>query len=102
MNNSKAMLYAFSEEDLERIVETVISRVRKTELIQESNPSIEEDRLSQKEACALLNISVQSIIQWKKKGLIPYYQIGKSIFYSKTELLNVARNRPEVVKLPND
>ncbi|AWX44835.1 hypothetical protein HME9304_01840 [Flagellimonas maritima] len=102
MDKQNTVLYAFSKQDLERIVENVIDRVRKTELIGETHITPEEDRLTQSEACELLGVSVQSIILWKKKGLVPFYQIGRSIFYSKTELLNVARNNPKLAKLPKD
>ena len=100
MKESKTVLYAFSRQDLESILEIVIDRIRKTELIGESYIAPEEDRLTQKEAAELLGTTVQSLISWKKKGLIPYYQINRSIFYSKKELLNLARNNPSLIKLP--
>jgi excisionase family DNA binding protein len=95
---SNPILYGFTKQDLERTVELVINRVRKTELINESASSPEEDRLTQKEAAELLGITVQSLIKWKKKNLIPFYQIGRSIFYSKKELLAQARKNPSIVK----
>ena len=95
---SNPILYGFTKQDLERTVELVINRVRKTELINESTNSPEEDRLTQKEAAELLGITVQSLIKWKKKELIPFYQIGRSIFYSKKELLEQAKKNPSLVK----
>ncbi|MDC6367242.1 MULTISPECIES: helix-turn-helix domain-containing protein [Flavobacteriaceae] len=102
MKGDKTVLYAFSMQDLERIVENVIDKLRKTELIGESPIAPEEDRLSQTEAANLLGITVQSLIAWKKKGLVPYYQINRSIFYSKTELLEICRKNPALVKLPRN
>lgn len=95
---SNTILYGFSKQDLERTIEVVISRLRKTEFINETNSNLEEDRLSQKEAAELLGVTVQCLIQWKKKKLIPFYQIGRSIFYSKIELLNQAKKNPSLVK----
>lgn len=95
---SNTILYGFTKKDLELTVELVINRIRKTELINESNSNPEEDRLTQKEAAELLGVSVQCLIKWKKKKLIPFYQIGRSVFYSKKELLEQARKNPGLVK----
>ncbi len=94
---SNTILYGFTKKDLEQTVELVINRIRKTELIRETS-SPEEDRLSQKEAAELLGVTVQCLIKWKKKKLIPYYQVGRSVFYSKQELLGLARKNPSLVK----
>ncbi|QCX37212.1 helix-turn-helix domain-containing protein [Aureibaculum algae] len=95
---SNVILYGFTNKDLERTIEVVVNRLRKTELITSNNNNPEEDRLTQREAAELLGITVQCLIQWKKKKLVPYYQIGRSIFYSKKELLQQARNNPALVK----
>jgi len=95
---SNVILYGFTNKDLERTIEIVVNRLRKTELISEGHNNPEKDRLSQKEAAELLGITVQSLIKWKKKKLIPFYQIGRSIFYSKRELLQQARKNPRLVK----
>lgn len=96
--SSNVILYGFTKKDLERTIEIVVERLRKTGQINDSHPSPENDRLSQKEAAALLGITVQSLIKWKKKKLIPFYQIGRSVFYSKRELLQQARKNPRLVK----
>ena len=54
----------------------------------------DEKHLSQKEACELLQISQTTIIEWKKRGLIPYHQIPntRKIYYLKSELAEASRN----------
>ena len=84
-----------TKRDIERIIEIVIERIQKTDLIKDSTIDPADDRLSQKEAAAFLGISVTSIIQWKKKGKIPYYQIASRPFFSKKELLDVASRNSE-------
>lgn len=91
------LLYTHSKDDLERIVRKVINEIRKTELTSET-VTPEEDRLSQKEAAAFLGVSVVTLISWVKKGLVPRYQIEQSIFYSKNELLEIARKNRNLVK----
>lgn len=88
---NKVVFYTHNKEDLKRAVKLIIDEIRKTETISNSPIHPEEDRLSQKEAAKLLGISITSLISWKKKGIVPYFQIGRSIFYSKTELLKITR-----------
>ncbi len=95
---SNVLFYTHNKEDLKRAVRMIIDEIRKTETISESNVNSEEDKLTQKEAAKFLGISVTSLISWKKKGKVPYYQIGRSIFFSKSELLKLARKNPELVK----
>ena len=92
------LLYTHNKHDLENIIKHVVNEVRKTELLSSKSITPEEDKLTQKEAAAFLGISVVSLISWKKKNLIPFYQIGRSIFYSKSELLQTARKNPKLVK----
>lgn len=95
---SNPILYGFTKKDLERTIELVINRLRKTELVDQTSSNPEEDRLTQKEAAELMGVSVQCLIKWKKQKLIPFYQIGRSVFYSKKELLNEARKNRRLVK----
>ncbi|GGW43898.1 helix-turn-helix domain-containing protein [Arenibacter certesii] len=91
------LFYTHNKEDLKRIVKMVVEEIRKTEHINDSEINIKEDRLSQREAAAFLGISITSIISWKKQGKVPYYQIGRSIFFSKSELLKIARRNRETL-----
>lgn len=91
------LFYTHNKEDLKRIVKMVVEEIRKTEHINDSEINIKEDRLSQREAAAFLGISITSIISWKKQGKVPYYQIGRAIFFSKSELLKIARRNRETL-----
>lgn len=85
------LLYTHSKKDLEAIVEIVIERLRKMDISETIKDIPDDDRLTQKEAARLLNISVVTLIDWKKKGLVPFYQVQRSIFYSKKELIEIAQ-----------
>jgi len=95
---ANVLFYTHNKEDLVRAVKLVINEIRKTETISNVPINPEEDRLTQREAAAFLGISVTSIIAWKKQGKIPYFQIGRSIFFSKSELLKIARKNKDLVK----
>ena len=94
----KPILYGFTKKDLEHTVELVVNRIRKTELVNQTVIDPKEDRLSQKEAAKLFGKTEQCLIGWRKKNLIPFYKIAGSVFYSKRELLETARNNPDLVK----
>ena len=85
------LLYTHSKKDLEAIVEIVIERLRKMDVSETTKDIPDDDRLTQKEAARLSNISVVTLIDWKKKGLVPFYQVQRSIFYSKKELIEIAQ-----------
>ncbi len=96
---SNVLFYTHGKDDLKRVVKAVIEEIRKTETISDIPINPEEDRLTQKEAAKFLGISVTSLISWKKQGKVPYYQIGRSIFFSKAELLKLARKNSELSRL---
>lgn len=93
-----ANVYVLTQKQLDQTIERIVDKLKKTDFVHQELKSDINDRLTQKEASKLLGISVQSLIQWKKKKLIPFYQVGRSIFYSKSELLEVARKNPNLVK----
>lgn len=97
---SNPVLYAYSEKDLERVVEKLMRKIQKSTIADtDISGNIMGDRLTQKEAAEFLGCSVQTIMNWKKKGIIPYYQVESSIFYLKGELLECARKNSNLRKV---
>lgn len=96
---SNVLFYTHNKEDLVRAVRLILNEIRKTEVVSDFNNTPEEDRLTQKEAAKFLGISVTSLISWKKKKLVPFYQVpgSRAIFYSKKELLDVARKNRKLI-----
>lgn len=96
------LLYTHNKNDLDRLIERTVKRtireLHKTATFSTQSSTKNEDRLSQTQAANLLGITTASIIKLKKDKLIPYYQIGGTIFYSKKELLELARKN-RVIKL---
>lgn len=92
------ILYSFSEEQLEKVFEKLFKKLNKTSLQSRPQKNIPEgeDRLNQQQVAKMLNRSVQTLIKWKKKKKIPFYQIGGTIFYSKSELLELSQKNPEI------
>ena len=94
------LFYTHEKDDLVRAVRLVINEIRQTELIDTSIPQ-DDEKLSQSDCAKLLNISVTTIIDWRKSGKIPrdaYMRIGRPIFYSKKKILEYARKNRSLVK----
>jgi excisionase family DNA binding protein len=46
-----------------------------------------EKPITTKELCSFLNVSEPTIIRWKKKGKIPFLQIGGSVRFCKASVI---------------
>jgi len=57
-----------------------------TDLIKEKEKS--EELLTQKEVANFYKVSVQTIINWQKAGIINVYNIGNEKRYKRSELIN--------------
>ena len=49
--------------------------------------------LSQKELCSFLGISEPTIIRWKKKGKIPFMNIGSAVRYNVNDVLKAIEKK---------
>ena len=59
----------------------------------------EKDRISQFEAASLFNVTIQTIINWAKKGIITKYKLGNRVFYLRSELFEAARINKNILKV---
>jgi hypothetical protein len=85
------LLYSHSKQDLEKVVEIILSKVQNFQISKSSNDSEKEDLISQKEACKFLNISLPTIINWRKEKDLPHYNYNGRYFYSEKELLEYGK-----------
>ncbi len=53
----------------------------------ESNTSDNEKPITVKELCKFLNITEPTLIRWRKKGKIPFIQIGSRILFQKSKVI---------------
>jgi excisionase family DNA binding protein len=84
------VLYSHDREDLINAVRIVLEELKKNDLKIADVPS-EDERLNQKEVAKLLNVSVPTIIAWRKANKLPHYRIGRFILFDKREILSIAR-----------
>ena len=57
-----------------------------------------DERINQKQAATLFGVTTATIIRWQNKGIIPYNRVGRTVFYYKSQLLEVARKKPSLLK----
>jgi len=59
-----------------------------------------EDRIGLKQVAELFGTTPQTILNWRKKNIIPYYQINKFTrpFYSKSQLTKLASQNQHLIK----
>jgi len=62
-------------------------------------PDFEYDKISQESAAKLFGVTVQTIINWRKRGLIKSYKIGHPVYYRKSELLQIASSNSIMQKI---
>jgi len=90
---SKTILYTLTKLELKNFAKEVLQEVGAVSSLTPKNirPYSEEDKLTQKEAAKFLGKSVTTIIKYKKDKIIPFHEMGNSIFYFRSELLEASR-----------
>jgi len=68
---------------IENSVNNAISNYDKNRPTQQQQDQL----LTQKQVASLLDVSVTSILKWKKQGKLPYRKINSRIYYNRTEVI---------------
>ena len=82
------IIMSLSPEEFKELVKDCLKEVNEIPSLSQK----EDVQFNQKEASVYLGISQTTIIDWKKKGLIPFHQIPntRKIYYKKSELMRAA------------
>lgn len=86
-------MYTHSKQDLEKAVEIILSKAQNFQFAKSSNEPKKEDLISQKQACEFLNISMPTIILWRKEKELPHYDFNGRYYYSQSELLQYGKSK---------
>lgn len=86
-------LYSHSKQDLEKVVEIILSKIQNFQILKTSKDTQREDLISQKQACKFLDISLPTIISWRKEKDLPHYDFNGRFFYSEKELLEYGKKK---------
>jgi excisionase family DNA binding protein len=88
-------LIYLTEEDLRRIIREENNASKSTETAKSENP---QKLHSQKETCRFIGITEPTIIRWRKKGKIPFKQLGASIRYNLNDVIEALEAKNKGVK----
>lgn len=91
MNNQVTQVFNVSPEDLKKeIVADVATHI--SVILEEivSNIQSKEDAefITSKEAASILQITLPTLYDWRKKGIVVAYRIANKIRFKKSEVLN--------------
>ena len=72
--------------DLKEKIQTICENTTAT------RKEINVDTIGIDEACKILGISVPTFHQWKKKGAIPFFKVGKFVKMKRADILSLKEN----------
>lgn len=53
-----------------------------------------EPLIKTEEACELLGVTKVTLLDWRKKGLVPFLKLNSRVYYKRSELLAALENAP--------
>jgi DNA-binding transcriptional regulator YiaG len=86
-------LYSHSKQDLEKVVEIILSKVQSFQQAQTAKGIKRENLISQSEASKFLKISLPTIIDWRKNKNLPHYDYNGRYYYLPEELLEYGKRK---------
>jgi excisionase family DNA binding protein len=78
---------------LDQLQTVIIDCVNSCLKYHQGDLTIAEDPVNTKALCTFLNITEPTLIRWRKKGKIPFLQIGSRILYQKSAVISALENR---------
>ena len=89
MRQQITQVYNITSEDLKKeIVTDVVAEMRKEFQLMAENfkPELHPEFIDSKEACKILRISLPTLFDWRKRNIIPFYQIANKIRFKRSEI----------------
>ena len=82
---NEQILYTYSKEDLEKLIHESIKSALKNHLA--ITPSKKTEFISRKKTAIMLGISLVTLNDYCKRGLIPTYRIGNRVLFIESEII---------------
>lgn len=72
------------------IVNDILLKVRLelSQFSEKNQPKKEEELITSKEACKILKITLPTLYDWRKKGIVIAYRIANKIRFKRSEIEN--------------
>lgn len=91
----KQAIYLVDDAKLAEVVRLTILEMSKSQVQIEVLDDI-SDRLTQKEAAKFIGVTPTTLVSYKRKGLVPFFQIGNRIYFSRKAIIEVAQKNPQL------
>ncbi|WP_340153440.1 helix-turn-helix domain-containing protein [uncultured Marivirga sp.] len=89
------VMISMTTDDLENLIIAGVIKGLK-DLKSQKSDSSENDLLSRQETASLLKISLVTLSEWTKTGILQSYQVGGRVYYKKSEVIQTLRvNNPK-------
>jgi hypothetical protein len=83
------ILTSFSKEELQALINEAIERVNLNSKEKENTKEEKGDKLlTRNETAALLKITLVTLSDWSKRGIIQPYYLGGRVYYKEKEIIN--------------
>ncbi len=93
------LITVYQKEDLKNLITESIRQVL-TE-----NTNTEKDHLGEKEEILMMDdvlrifrVSKVTIHKWKKKGLLPYYKMGRKLYFKRSEVIGLLSKKKRKIE----
>lgn len=94
----KILVTTLQLEDLQNLIKESIRQVLNENVEEKSKPEEKEEILTTEDIQRMFKVSKVTIHKWKKKMILPYYKMGRKVYFKKSEifgLLEVKRRKLE-------
>lgn len=89
IENKANLLVQLSVGDLQQLIQEAIKTELKTitSLLTEKPKEKENELLTRKEVCNLLNVSETTLFHWNNDNTLPAQKIGSRVYYQKAQIM---------------
>nr|WP_321453525.1 helix-turn-helix domain-containing protein [uncultured Carboxylicivirga sp.] len=88
------MLHEEAKEELKTIIREVMQEELQKIDLKHANKHSDQQLLSRQEASEFLRCSLTTLYHHQRNGVIPFYQVGRKILFSKDDLLMHLKTKP--------
>jgi len=93
---TKSIFTNLNVNELKDLIKECVTEVT-TRQPQDLKTESDEYFMTQRETARFLQITVPTLINWKKEGKVPYYQNGRKVFFKKAELLKALQKNKSII-----
>ena len=76
-----------TQEGIQNFIDCAVQSAFNRLNIHAGAPYVEERPITVKELCSFLGVTEATIIRWRKKGKIPFMQVGSRVLFQKSVVL---------------